>query len=304
MLSNYLISSCIMATPILLTAMGDLYSEKSGVLNMGLEAGVLLGAYASYHFSYFSGNVYLGLLMAILIGLAAGLLQALLTVTLRCNQVVYGVGANIFALGITGTLYRVFFGTDNAYAVCPGLPKLSIPLLNKLPAIGELFSGLTLLFYIAIVFVVLSSLIFRYTTAGLKIRAAGENPHAADSLGVNVFRIRYGCVMLSNAFAALGGAALTVGDLCFFQDGMSAGRGYLALAAVIFGRYKPSGVLIAALLFGMVDALQMRLQLMSWGIPYQVFVAMPYIVTLVALYVMGASTAPLYNAKPFVRGER
>lgn len=303
MILNFIVSGIILTTPILLAASGDLYCEKSGVLNLGIEALMILGAYVSYHIAYFSGNVYYGLIMAIAIGAAAGALQGLFTVTLKCDQVIYGVAANILALGITSTLFRTYFGVGNGYPMSTGLPAIKVPLLSSIPYVGEIFSRLTILFYIGIVFLILTIIIFYFTSAGLKIRASGDNPHAADTLGINVPLTRYVCLIISGVFGALGGASLTIGDLHFFQDGMTAGRGYIALAAVIFGRYHPGGVMMAALLFGMVDAFQLRMQI-AGEIPYQLFLALPYFITIMALYVVGAGKAPKYHSKPFIRGER
>lgn len=300
-------SGMVLALPLLLAALGDLYCEKSGVLNMGIEASILLSAYASYIIAFNTGNVFLGLLAAVFVGIAVGALQSLFTVTLRCNQVVYGVAINIFALGLSTTLYRTLKTAGFGGRTSPGLSNLSVPGLSRIPYIGTIFSSQTILFYIAIGFLILTVILFRYTSAGLKIKASGENPHAADTLGVNVILTRYMCVIISGVFGALGGAALTLGDMHIFQEGMSAGRGYIALAVVIFSRYKPGGVLLGALLFGMVDAVQLRLQVLSQSgitVPYQLFLALPYVVTLLVLFAVGRTVAPKYHTKPFIRGER
>lgn len=300
-------SGIILALPILLAGLGDIYSEKSGILNLGIEASILLGAYASYHVAFYSGNVYMGLMAAVIVGLLTGVLQALFTVTLRCNQVVYGVAVNILALGVSSTLFRSFFQIGLANRSCTGLPKITFPLLSRIPHVGIIFSTQTILFYVAILFIIITVIIFRYTTVGLKIKASGENPHAADALGVNVFLTRYICVIISGIFGALGGACLTLGDMHIFQEGMSAGRGYIALAAVIFSRYKPSWVFFAALLFGLVDAAQLRLQVVAQSginLPYQLFLTLPYVVTILALFIIGQAVAPRFHSVPFIRGER
>ena len=304
---NLINSGMVLALPLLLAGLGDLYCEKSGVLNLGIEASILLSAYASYHVAYNSGNVYLGLLAAVIVGIMTGALQALFTVTLRCNQVIYGVAINILAFGLSSTLFRGFFKIQFGQRACPGLPKIDFPLLSGIPFIGSIFASQTILFYVAILFLIVTVIIFRYTSAGLKIKASGENPHAADTLGVNVYLTRYVCVIISGVFGALGGANLTLGDMHIFQEGMSAGRGYIALAVVIFSRYKAGGVLLAALLFGIVDAAQLRLQVISQSginVPYQLFLALPYLVTLLVLFIVGQAAAPRYHTKPFIRGER
>jgi ABC-type uncharacterized transport system permease subunit len=302
-MENFIISGLALSTPILLAAIGDLYSEKSGVLNLGIEASMIIGAYFSYHYAYFSGNVYIGLLAAIIASLILGIVNGIFLITLKCDQTVYGVGINILALGLTSTIFRKSFEIGNGYEKCPGLPKLDLPFINNLPYLGEILGNQTILFYIGLAFVLITALVFYFTPSGLKIRSAGDNPFAADSLGVNVPLTRFMCLLIGGVFAALGGASLTIGDLQFFQEGMTAGRGYIALAAIIFGRYNPFGVLLASLLFGMSDALQLKMQILGLQIPYQLFLTLPYVVTILALFVVGPSMAPKYISRPFTRGE-
>lgn len=301
-MESFIISGLVLATPILLAAIGDLYAEKSGVLNLGIEASMIIGAYFSYHYAYFSGSVYLGLLAAIMGSLILGLINGIFLVTLKCDQTVYGVGINILALGLTSTLFRKSFAVGSGYEKCPGLPKIEVPFCNNIPFLGDILGNQTILFYVGLAFLLVTIVVFYHTPGGLKIRAVGDNPYAADSLGVNVPLTRYVCLLISGAFAAMGGAALTIGDLQFFQEGMTAGRGYIALAAIIFGQYKPLGILIAALLFGMSDAFQLKMQIIGLNIPYQLFLIVPYLITILALFVVGPSMAPRYNGRPFTRG--
>ncbi|MEI7884409.1 MAG: ABC transporter permease [Clostridia bacterium] len=301
-MNNFIIAGLALTTPILLAAIGDLYAEKSGVLNLGIEASMILGAYFSYHFAFFFGNVYIGLLAAVIASLILGIISGIFIVSLKCDQVVYGVGINILALGLTSTIFRKSFSVGSGYEKSPGLPKLDAQFIKDIPFIGGILSQQTILFYVAIAFLLVTIIVLYYTSVGLKIRAAGDNPNAADTLGVNVPLLRYICLMISVIFGALGGAALTIGDLHFFQDGMTAGRGFIALAAIIFGRYKPLGVLFAALVFGMSDAFQLKMQVIGLNIPYQLFLIIPYLITILALFVVGPSVAPRFNGKPFYRG--
>lgn len=301
-MENFIIGGLALSTPILLAAIGDLYAEKSGVLNLGIEAAMIFGAYFSYHAAFFSGNVYWGLMAAIGVSLILGLVHALFLVTLKCDQVVYGVGINILALGLTSTIFRKSFAIGSGYEKCPGLPKIDLALVGNIPFLGDILASQTILFFLGVAFLIVTVVVFSHTSAGLKIKAVGEHPYAADTLGVSVAKTRYTCLLISSVFGALGGASLTIGDLQFFQDGMTAGRGYIALAAIIFGRYQPMGILIAALIFGMSDAFQLRMQIIGLNIPYQIFLIAPYLITILALFLVGPSMAPRYNGKPFDRG--
>lgn len=304
-MQSMIISGLLLSIPLLLAAIGNLYAEKSGVLNLGIEATMITGAYFAYHYAYFNNDVYAGLLAAIISGVFMGLLNAVFLVTLKCSQVVYGVSINILALGLTSTLFRLFFDVESGYQKSPGLPKIEIPGVSAVPLIGNIISNQTIMSYIGVVFLLITIVIFRYTSFGLKVKAVGENPFAADSLGVSVVKIRYICLLISGIFSALGGATLTIGVLNYFQDGMTAGRGYVALAAIIFGRFSPVGVLIGTLLFGMANAFQLRMQVIGLNIPYQLFLTVPYLVTIIALFIVGPSTAPRYSGKPFDRsGDR
>lgn len=302
---DFLIASLRMTTPLLLAAIGDIYAERTGVLNIGLESMMLIGAFGSFILAYYSGNAYTGLLAAIILGLIMGLLHAFFTVTLRCDQVITAVGENILALGITSTLYRTIFGVVTKQPESPGLPQLSIPFLGKTPILGPLLFDHTLLTYIALLMVPITYVILYRTTWGLKIRAVGEHPRAADTVGINVYLIRYACIVISGILASLGGASLTVGGLRYFLDNMTAGRGFIAFAAVIFGRYNPIGAFIATLLFGITDAFQLRMQAMGIPIPHHIFLMLPYIVTLAALiFLAGPSFVPRAQGIPYVRDER
>ncbi|MGI9861467.1 ABC transporter permease [Moorella naiadis] len=302
---DFLIASLRMTTPLLLAAMGGIYSERTGVLNIALESMMLIGAFGSFVWGYYSGNPYLGLLAAIFLGLIMGLVHAFFTVTLRCDQVVTAVGENIFALGVTSTLYRTFFGVTTLQPESPGLPQLALPYLSQLPVLGPILFNHTILVYTGLLMVPLTYLVMFRTTWGLKIRSVGEHPRAADTLGINVYLVRYTCIIISGILASLGGASLTVGGLRYFQENMTAGRGFIAFAAIIFGRYNPVGTFIATLLFGVTDAFQLRMQAMGVPLPHHIFLMLPYIVTLLALiFLVGPSIVPRAQGIPYVRYER
>ncbi|GFN22117.1 ABC transporter permease [Thermanaeromonas sp. C210] len=302
---DFLVAGIRMTTPLLLAAIGDIFSERTGVLNIALEAMMLIGAFGSFIFAYYSGNAYVGVLAAILLGGVMGLVHAFFTVTLRCDQVVTAVGENIFALGVTSTLYRILLGATPLQPESPGLPQLAIPVLDQIPVLGTVLFKHNILVYLGLLMVPLTYAVLFHTTWGLKIRAVGEHPQAADTLGINVYLVRYACIILSCVLASLGGASLTVGGLRYFMDNMTAGRGFIAFAAVIFGRYNPWGALIATLLFGFTDAFQLRMQAMGLDLPYHLFLMLPYVVTLVVLvFMIGRSVVPRSQGIPYVREER
>ncbi|MEL7610694.1 MAG: ABC transporter permease [Bacillota bacterium] len=303
--TGFVVAAIRMMTPILLAALGDLYAERTGVMNIGLESMMLIGAFVSFVAAWHTGNVYLAVLITIVCGVVLGLFHAFMTVSLRCNQVVTAVAENIFALGVTSVLNRFIFGAGSNLPECPVLPSLNIPGLSSLPVAGEIFFQHNILVYFSILAVILTSVIIFKTTFGLRLRAVGEHPQAADTLGIRVYVTRYICIVISGMMAALGGACLTIGGLGRYMDNMTAGRGFIALAAVIFGRYNPGGVLLAALLFGITDAFQLRMQASGIGLPHQLFLMLPYLITLIVLVVfMGPSTAPRSMGKPYVREER
>ncbi len=266
---------------------------------------MLNGAFVAFAVAIFSGNPYWGLAAGVVLGAVLGLIHALLTVTLGCNQVVAALGENMFAVGVTATLNQVLFGVSSTLAQCETLPTIPIPGLCELGAVGEVLFNQNILFYIAVLMIPITLIVFFRTTAGLKIRAIGEHPKTADTLGVNVTRVRYATVVVSGIFASLGGAAMTVGNLSFFQEGMIAGRGFIAFCAVVFGRYMPIGTLIGSVLFGVMDALQLRLQAMGFDICYYVFLMIPYAVSIVTLVFFGGKAfVPRAQGLHYVRNER
>ena len=287
------------ATPILFAALGELYCERAGILNLGIEGTMFIGALAGFLVSYVSQSVWLGLLAAIAAGVLFGALMALLTVRLGLNQHVSGLGTTLLASGLALFIYRLTFGAPSVQPKSPAFPLIEPPAIFG--PLAPLFKqyGLT---YVALALVPLTWWVLRRTTFGLKLRAVGENPEAADTAGVNVFRVRYAALMLGGALMAIGGAFLSLAQLGTFTFGIVAGRGWVAIALVIFGNWQAFRVFGAALLFGALSVLQLRLQAEGVDIPYQALLALPYLVTILALAVAWRNASyPAALLKPYRR---
>jgi simple sugar transport system permease protein len=302
MLEAFLISTVAMATPILLAALGELLVERSGVLNIGIEGAMLAGAFFGLAAAYFTGSAALGLAAAAAAGITFHAVFALLAVNLAVNQVVAGAALNILALGVTGVMYRSLFGvTGKAFIVEP-LGTIRLGPLADLPLLGPALFDQNVLVYFAIAVLAVIAYVLRATRYGLELRAAGERPEAADALGLGVLRLRWEALMLSGALTGLAGAYLTLAYANTFVEGISAGRGFVALAVVIVGRWHPWGLAAASLLFGGAMALQFSLQALGTAIPYQAFLALPYLLTLAVLAAMGGeAAAPSALAVPYRR---
>jgi simple sugar transport system permease protein len=287
----FLLAIVRMTIPILLAAMGDLYCERTGVLNIGMEGMMIIGAFAGFLGAFYGGSPYVGFFFAVFCGLICGGLYALLVVILGCNQVVASLGFNMFGLGITSTMYKFLFGITTDLHSTENMPLLF---------------GQNIFFYIAVIAVPVSSFIFVYTKWGLKLRAIGEYPRAAATVGVNVYLNRTMTCLISGAFSALGGAFLTIGGLGYFRDNMVAGRGFIAFAAVIFGKYNPLGTMIGCILFGFADALQLNLQALGVKMPANFFIMLPYLITIAALLVLARkkSFVPRSQGQHYVKGAR
>lgn len=293
-------ASIRLSVPILFAALGGMYSERSGVVNIGLEGIMLVGAFAGVVGSYFTGSYWMGALVAILSGVMIAALFALITVKIKINQIVSGVAINLLAIGITSFFYRALFGITTVPITVNAFKPYSIPILSNIPIIGEIFFRQTVLVYIAFLLVPISSFIFYKTSMGLSIRTVGEHPMAADTVGIPVDKVRIICVLISGALAGLGGCFLSLGQFNMFVDNMVSGRGFIAVAAVIFGKWSPKGVLMASLIFGVADALQIRMQMSGLGIPYQFLLMLPYLLTVVAVTgIVGRTTSPKALGKPY-----
>jgi simple sugar transport system permease protein len=289
-----------MATPIVYAALGGIFSERVGIINIGLEGTMLISAFAGVTTSFYTGNPWLGVVVAVLAGGLVGLLHALLTVKFVGNQIVSGTGINIFALGFTAYMSQIIWGSRGASEGVRGLGTWTIPIISDLPVVGPIIGSHSPLVYLMLVVTVLCYVVLFRTPLGLRIRAVGEHPTAAETAGINVVRVKFLCVILSGMLAGLGGAFLSLGHLNLFTRGMTGGRGFIAMAAMIFGKWMPFGAFGASLLFGLADALQMRLQ--SLGLlPPQIILTIPYLLTVAVLAgVVGKAKAPS-DYKPYKR---
>lgn len=283
---NTLTSTLRLATPIALAAMAGTLSERAGVINLALEAKLLAGAFAGAYASYVTGSAWLGVGAAVLAGVLIGALLGLFTLRWRANHVVAGIGLNILALGLTTWLLQVIWGSRGTSPVVPDLPGWSIPGLQAVPLLGPLLSGHSPLVYVMLLAGPLLWVWLFKTPGGLRARMIGEHPEAADTVGIPVRRTQFLLLLAAGALAALGGAQLSLGHLSWFSQNMSAGRGYMALAANVFGRWNPLGSMLAALLFAFTDALQMRVQTLPSPPPTELVQMLPYLLTI--LVVAGA----------------
>ncbi|MCS6812494.1 MAG: ABC transporter permease [Cyanobacteria bacterium] len=299
--TDFVAASVRLSMPLAYAALGGLWSERSGVLNIGLEGMLLSGAFASAVATFFTGNVAIGVLAALVVGGMIGLLHAALCVSLRVNQLVSGLAINLAAAGLTAFFSRLVFQQDAVQSL-PPLPTIAIPGLRSLPILGALLFQQDALVYLLMVLVPLSTYLLFRTSVGLAVRAVGEYPRAADTAGISVGQIRYISVVVSGALAGLGGAYLTLVQVRFFTEDMSAGRGFIALAALIFGRWHPIATVLACLLFGATEALQLRIQTFNLNIPYQFLLMLPYGVALLAMVgLAGKSTPPAALGIPYVK---
>jgi simple sugar transport system permease protein len=276
-----IISSGIrLATPYLFAAIGEMFGQRSGVLNLGVEGQMLLGAFTAYYVVLKTGNLFLAILAAIVVGAVMGLAMGFVTIKLQATQGIAGIGFYLFGMGMSNLLFQKLIGVVENIN---GFPIVKIPLLGDIPVLGEIFFQQNLLVYLAFLLVPIAWFVLNKTTLGLKIRAVGENPEAADSLGVSVVRVRYFTVILGGILSSIAGAALSVALLNVFQQNMTAGQGFIAVALVYFGSWRPFGILAGALLFSMVNALQLWIQVLGIPIPSELAVMMPYILTILVL---------------------
>ena len=297
--SALLSSTLVWATPLTFAAIGGMFSERSGVVNIGLEGMMLMGAFFGILGADKLNSWFLGLLVAILSGGAMGLLHAIWSVHLRADQIISGFAINFLALGLTGYLFIDIYGQEGTPTDIPSIPAVNLSFLDGIPFIGDIFGNLNLMIWIALILVPLSWLVLFKTPLGLRIRAVGEHPRAADTVGIDVYRIRYGAVIASGMLAAAGGAFLSIGFVNSFNENMTAGRGFIALAAVIFGNWKPFGAAAACLLFGFSSALAQCLPEYSDSAAV-LFQALPYVLTLIAVAgVIGRSIPPAADGRPY-----
>jgi len=295
-------SAIRLAVPLLLASLGETYGQRSGVLNLGVDGIMLLGAFSGYYAVLKTGNVWFGLVAAGIVGLVLGLASAVIAVTLKAEQGISGIGIYLFGLGMSDLLFQKLVGTPIPIDT---FPKVHIPLLADIPYIGEMFFQHSLVVYLAFAAIPLSAFIINRTTFGLNIRAVGEYPDAADTLGVSVARVRYATQLIGGTLAGVAGGVLAI-SLGIFQQNLTNGAGFIAIALVYFGAFRPVGIMLGALLFGFVNALVLELKTLEI-IPRDLsnLAAMaPAIITILALaFVAGRFRAPAALTKPFTRGQ-
>ena len=299
----------VYATPLTYAALGGMFSERSGVVNIGLEGMMLMGAFFGAYGADVTGSWALGIVIGIVSGFALALVHAFFAIHLRADQIVGGTAINFLALGITGYLYNDIYGNNGTPINLAAIPNVHLAFLSSIPPHGlgnfleNVFGNLNLMIWLSYVVLILSWFFLFRTPIGLRIRSVGEHPRAADTVGISVYGIRYASVVMSGGLAAMGGVFLSIGFVNSFTENMTAGRGFIALAALIFGKWRPFGAFGACLLFGFASALAPQFQnVQSWS-QYQVlFEALPYVLTLIAVAgLIGRSIPPAADGKPYVR---
>ena len=302
LLTDFLRTTVRLSVPLVFAAVGGVLSERSGVYNIGLEGMMLAGAFGAAVGAFFFDSALMGLAVGAATGMLAALILAVLGVSLGVNQIVTGIAINLLVVGLTSFLSRVVFGAQANTLELDGFRPLAIPVLAAIPVLGSVLFGQDALVYLMYVIVAVMYWMMFKTPWGLAIRAVGENPRAADTAGISVVGVRYACVLGSGALAGMGGCFLVLSQVFLFSENMSAGKGFIALAAVILGRWNPVGALLACVLFGFFDALQLRLQFMNPETPYQIFVMLPYLVSILALVgLVGKPTPPAAAGLPYKR---
>jgi len=287
--------------PLVLAATGELVSERAGVLNMSVEGMMLVAAFGGALGAWATGSPMLGLLIGVLAALPVALLQAWLSITLRANQIVTGIGINILALGSTTVAYREIFGRHSRTEI-PGLDRWAPLLLGDIPVFGDAVFRQVWLLYAGLALVAVVAWVLRHTAIGLAVRAVGAEPRAVDKSGLSVTAVRYGAVLFTGVMSAFAGCFLSIGDIHTFTEGMTNGAGYLALAAVIFGNWRVGRTLFACLLFGAATALQFQLPAMGLNVPTALLIMLPYLLALIAVGgLMGRQTAPAFLTRAYVR---
>ena len=300
-LTGMLSSTVVRATPIVLAALCGVISERSAVINIGIEGIMLMAAQTAVITATVSGNLYVGLFFAIVMGGLVAALHAYLVIRFKVDQTVSSVAINIFGAGATAFISSRFMQRAGDMLNNSGtFPIISIPVLSKIPVLGPVLFENNLIVYLTIVLVIAMHIMLYYTPWGLRTRAVGEHPKAADTLGINVYLMRYVNVILGGMIAGLGGAYFTIGSVGRFDEAMTAGKGFIGLAAMIFGNWNPIGAYTSSLIFGFADSLQVKLQILRIPIPSEFLLMAPYIVTMIILTgVVGRAVPPAADGQPY-----
>lgn len=300
-LTGMVSSSLVRATPIALAALCGVISERSAVINIGIEGIMLIAAQVAVVVASTTGNLVLGLIAAIIVGGLIAAFHAYLVIRFKVDQVVSGVAINIFGTGLTSFISSRFLEKNTDVLNNSGVfPVISIPVLSKIPILGPMLFENNIIIYLMLILIVVMHIVLFYTPWGLRTRAVGEHPKAADTLGVNVYLTRYINVIAGGMIAGLGGAYFTIGSVGRFDEIMTAGKGFIGLAAMIFGKWNPIGAFTSSLIFGFADSLQVRLQILRVPIPSEFLLMAPYIVTMIVLTgVVGRAIPPAADGQPY-----
>lgn len=308
--ASVLASAIRLATPYIFASLGETFSQRSGVLNLGVDGIMLMGAFTGFYTVFLAQQneamneplgLFLGVCVALIVGGLMGLAMAFVSVTLKAKQGISGIGFYLFGFGLSELLFQQLVGTPKSIH---GFPDINFGFLSDLPIIGEIFFNHNLLVYLAFALVPISTYVLNYTTFGLMIRAVGQNPEAADAMGVNVTAVRYATVTIGGMFAGLAGASLSIALINLFQQNLTSGQGFIAVALVYFGGWRPWAVAAGAMLFSFVNALQLQIKVIGLDIPSEFAVMAPYVITIIALaFASKRLEQPTALTKPFERGE-
>lgn len=291
-----------MATPLIIATLGETFSERSGILNLGIEGTMLFGSLSAFLVAYKTNSLWLGVIAAVISGVLLSLIMAYMTVTLGVSQHVSGLGVTLFASGLSLFIYRQVIGSPSIPPTIQTFSTIPIPVLSRIPFIGQILFNQYFLTYLAIILVPVCGFVLFKTNFGLSLRAVGENPESADALGINVYKTRYIALILAGGLMGLAGSFFTLAYFNMFIYGIVGGRGWVSIALVIFANWTPSRVLLGALLFGGVDAFQLRLQVIGFKIPYQFLLMMPYLLTIIVLVLVARRASyPASLLKPYRR---
>ena len=300
----FLAAAVRLAVPLMYAGLGEMIAEKAGILNIGMEGIMLVGAFCAFAAGWHSGSLSAGLLAGIAGGIVIALLHGFLSITLAQNQTVSGLAINMLTLGLTGFLYKLLT-SGQGYMQTGIIPVFEIPLLSKIPVIGEAFFRRDILSYLLYLLVIIAAVFYKKTRIGMNYFAIGNNARAAESAGIPVHAYQWAAMLLNGILGGIGGAFLVLVQLGVFTENMIAGRGYIALACVILGRYTPLGVFLSALLFGLANAMQIRLQVIGVNVSPYLLGTLPYLITLLAMLgAAGKNSKPDGLGKPYIREER
>ncbi len=303
-------SAIRLATPYIFAALGETFAQRSGVLNLGVDGIMLMGAFSGFYAVYVAQqaetmsepvSLLFGVVVALIVGGLMGLAMAFVSVTLKAKQGISGIGVFLFGFGLSELLFQQWVGTPKSIQ---GFHRIDFPILTDLPIVGEIFFHHNLLVYVAFALVPVSAFVLNRTTFGLMIRAVGQNPEAADAMGVSVARVRYATTIIGGIMAGLAGASLSIALIKLFQQNLTAGQGFIAVALVYFGGWRPWAVAAGAMLFSFVNALQLQIKVIDAAIPSEFAVMAPYVITIIALiFASKRQEQPTALTKPYERGE-